>query len=301
MADTAAAKIALLPDRGVIALTGPDAVSLLQGVITNDMDLLATQPALHTALLTPQGKILVDFFVIKNGDGLLLDCPRDKVPDLIKRLTMYLLRAKVEIADVSDKSCITAVWGVASDPNDSAANATSTIVCFGDPRNSAMGFRSIFPVIAEVYEHAFAVHGMQRVDASDYHERRISLGVPEGGRDYVFGDTFAHEALLDQLHGVSFTKGCYVGQEIVSRMQHRGTARKRIVRVVAPGALPKPGAEIAAGETVIGTLGSTNGHEGLALIRLDRAAEALAKGITLAAGPSPIQVEIPPWATFKLG
>ena len=142
------------------------------------------------------------------------------------------------------------------------------------------------------------------VAASDYHAHRLALGVPEGGRDYAFGDAFPHEALLDQLHGVSFDKGCYVGQEIVSRMEHRGTARKRIVPVVAEAALPGGGYEVRAldpdnGSQLIGLLGSTDGRRGLALLRLDRAAELEAKGVRLTAGDIALRVApLPAWATF---
>jgi folate-binding protein YgfZ len=135
---------------------------------------------------------------------------------------------------------------------------------------------------------------------SDYHAHRVRLGVPEGGKDFAFGDTFPHEALLDQLNGVSFTKGCFVGQEVVSRMEHRATTRKRIVSVIGDDKLPHPGTEIRAGQVAIGTLGSTAGRQGLALLRLDRAAEALEKGLHLAAGPVPVTIELPDFATFSL-
>lgn len=276
----------VLADRGVVSVSGPDAASLLQGIVTNDMDHLAEAPAIHTALLTPQGKMLADFFVVGTGDGLLLDVPRSVIGDLVKRLTLYRLRAKVDIRDVSAERTVAVAWDRAPEVRDA--------IVYPDPRLAAMGWRVIAPATPS---------GPSDPDA--YHAHRIGLGVPEGGRDFIYGETFPHEALLDQLHGVSFTKGCYVGQEIVSRMQHRGTARKRIVRVVSgdPAAtLPGSGESIVAGTGTapIGTLGSTAGGQGLALVRLDRAAEAIAAGEAIRCGPVEVRLEVPAWATFRL-
>jgi len=168
---------------------------------------------------------------------------------------------------------------------------------FADPRLPGLGWRCLFAMtgdwlIGEVGRAA---------SAEDYAAHRIALGVPEAGKDFVLGDTFPHEALYDQLDGVSFTKGCYVGQEVVSRMQHRATARKRVVPVVGAAALPAAGTEIKADEVVIGTLGSTAGTRGLALLRLDRAAEMQAKGQSITAGGVALAIEIAPWATFSAG
>ena len=253
------AKIALLPDRGVVAVTGEDARKFLDNIITNDMDLLDKQEAIFTGLLSPQGKILFDFFIVRHRDEYLLDVAKDKAADLIKRLSMYRLRAKVAIAERPDLHVI-ALW-----PLDS--------VGFADSRFAALGGRQIADAAladAELYEA--------------YHAHRISLGVPEGGKDFAFGEAFPHEALFDQLNGVSFTKGCYVGQEIVARMEHRGTARKRIVRVSGEGVLPVAGTDVLAGEVVIGAVGSNSGSLGLALLRLDRVLEFAAKGVGLTAG-----------------
>lgn len=282
------AKIALLPDRGVVSVTGPEAEKLLQGVITNDMDLLGAQPAIHAGLLTPQGKILFDFLVVKADGGFLLDVARDKAADLVKRLSLYKLRAKVEIRDASSELVVFAMWG------DQPTSNTRPDV--RDPRLSALGIRFIALADA-VKDHEAASNG-ESVPPTDYHAHRISLGVPEGGKDYAFGDAFPHEALFDQLHGVSFEKGCYVGQEVVSRMEHRGTARKRVVPVVAEAPLPATGTEITAGDQLIGTLGSSAGNRGLALLRLDRAAEMKTKGADLMAGPVKVEIELPPWAKF---
>jgi len=282
----APAQIALLPDRGVVRVAGEDAEKLLQGIITNDMGLLATQPAIHAALLTPQGKILFDFFVIKAPGGFLLEIAKEKVAELIKRLQMYRLRAKVEIADTSTAHRVFAVWETPQGPTEIAGS-----VSFPDPRLPELGWR----ILADTA----SASAIAATDAAPeaYHAHRIALGVPEGGKDYAFGDAFPHEADFDLLNGVSFDKGCFVGQEVVSRMQHRGGARKRIVPVDGDAPLAS-GAEVTAGSAVIGTIGSVAGRQALAMVRLDRWAEAKAKGEPLRAGGVPIILRQPAWATF---
>jgi folate-binding protein YgfZ len=184
---------------------------------------------------------------------------------------MYRLRAKADIEEARDLTVLAAWGGAPQAPG----------LSFADPRRPELGLRILAasPVAANATE-------------AEYHAHRIALGVPEAGKDYALGDTFPHEANFDVLNGVSFTKGCFVGQEVVSRMQHRGTARKRIVIVEADAPLP-PGAEITAGAAAIGTIGSTAGNLGLALLRLDRAGEARSKGEALVAGGVPVAVRLP--------
>jgi folate-binding protein YgfZ len=278
---------ARLADRGVIRVTGEDSRKLLQDVITNDMALLERQGAIHAGLLTPQGKILFEFFVVAAGNGVLLEAARDKVADLLKRLTMYKLRAKVALEDASEALAVTASWGL-SLPAPDASGA----IRFADPRLPDLGVRDLIPIAA-------ALPAEEPRATAAYHAHRIALGVPEGGKDYAFGDTFPHEANFDQLHGVSFTKGCFVGQEVVSRMQNRGTARKRIVPIEASAPLTA-GASVNAGSATIGAVGSVAGSKALALLRLDRVAEAQRKGEPLTAGGVPITVHKPAWATFDI-
>ncbi len=265
---------ALLPDRGVVSVTGGDAGKLLSGLLTNDVDLLAGQNAIHAGLLSPQGKILFDFLVARTDGGFLLDVARDKAADLVKRLTLYRLRAKVELRDVSDRHVVLAEWG-----GDAVAAAAMS---FADPRHPALGQRSILPCGSSPSPSS---------DAAAYHAHRIALGVPEGGKDYDFGDAFPHEANFDFLNGVSFDKGCYVGQEIVARMEHRGTVRKRIVRVTVATDLPDARPDVMMGDVVIGKLGSVAGRQGLAMLRLDRAIEAIDKGMTVTAAGIALEIE----------
>jgi hypothetical protein len=291
MADT---KIALLPDRGVVTVTGEDAREFLQGLITNDMDLLDKQPALHAGLLSPQGKILFDFFVAASPEGFCLEVARNKSAELAERLKMYKLRSKVTIADASADYTVAAIWGGAYAPHGDGKPP----VLFADPRLVGLGYRELTTLRSD-----WALGGEQCDSATqdEYHAHRIGLGVPEGGRDYAFGDAFAHEALFDQLHGVSFEKGCYVGQEIVARMQNRGTARSRVVPVVAERELPATGTPVTAAGVEIGKLGSTAGTRGLAKIRIDRAAEFKDKGEPLCIGDVTVAIALPPWASFSLG
>jgi len=313
MSPATGAKIAVLADRGVVSVTGAEAVKLLQGVITNDMDLLSVQPAIHAALLTPQGKILFEFFVVKAPDGFWLEVAADKTADLVKRLGLYRLRAKVDIKDRTAEYRVFALWGGTAQ---APAGAVGTLL-FPDPRLPALGLRGLAPdlapdqapdqapdvaadlVLASLAPDFAAAGGALEVAAQDYHAHRIALGVPEGGKDYAFGDAFPHEADFDQLHGVSFAKGCFVGQEVVSRMQNRSQVRKRIVAIVGDAPL-LAGTAITAGAAVIGTVGSVAGSDALALVRLDRAAEAAAKGTRLMAGEVAIALRKPDWANFEL-
>jgi folate-binding protein YgfZ len=284
-------KIAVLPDRAVVRVAGEDAEKLLQGVITNDMDLLASQPAIHAALLTPQGKILFEFFVTKDGEGgYLLETGRDQAAGLAKRLGMYKLRAKVAIEDVSDAYRVLALWGASTH----SPGETARSVSFPDPRLPALGLR-VLAEAAFANDVASASNGMDAT-AEEYHAHRIALGVPEAGTDYALGDTFPHEADMDQLGGASFSKGCFVGQEVVSRMQHRAQVRKRVVPVEAVGSGElRAGAEITTGAAVIGKVGTVAGRRALAMLRLDRAAEAKAKGEPLMADGIEVVPRKPDW------
>lgn len=273
--------IALLPDRTIVTVTGEDAASFLQGMVTCNVETLEAGEARLGALLTPQGKVMFDFLISMNPDGgFRLDSVAARAADLAKRLTLYRLRAKVTIT-LDPAIAVAAAW-------DGAGTAMETGPV-QDARLPALGHR------------IYAAQGAFSADATeaDYHAHRIGLGIPEGGRDFAYGDAFPHEALMDQLGGVDFRKGCYVGQEVVSRMQHRGTARTRIVPIVAVADVsPETGAEITAGQRALGTVGSMAGRRGLALLRLDRLADALAAGEHLRAGPALLGVEKPGFATF---
>lgn len=282
--------VAALEDRGVLSISGPDASHLLQGLLTQDMGLLDRQPAIYAALLSPQGKILFDFLLARQGDAYLVDCRREVLADLTKRLALYKLRAKVTFSDASDKLRVFAIWGGGRPP----ASPREGLI-FADPRLAALGWRALVPRTLGV---PLEWDG-EAASVDQWHAHRIALGVPDGGLDFAYGDAFPHEADMDQLAGVSFTKGCYVGQEVVSRMQHRGTARKRIV-IVRSAAPLSQGAPIVAGDISIGSVASSAGEQALALLRLDRAAEAKAKALPMTTGGVPVEMVLPPWAQFSI-
>lgn len=282
-----------LASRGLIRISGPDASHFLQNLVTCDVEKIDDSKAGFGALLTPQGKILFDFMIFKSGDGYVLDTPRDTLGDLSKRLTFYRLRSKVEIEPLSDDQGIVAVWGGEALPD---LPGTS----FGDPRLEALGTRHAGPVadIVAALEEA----GATRSDENGYTAHRISLAVPEGLTDYAYSDVFPHDADMDQLGGVSFTKGCYVGQEVVARMQHRSTARKRMILVTSASPLPEKGAPIIVDDKSVGTLGSTSSsdgtHVGIALVRLDKAGAARDKGSDFTCGDAQVTLTLPEWAGF---
>jgi hypothetical protein len=291
-----------LTDRGVVLISGEDARTFLQDLITADVEAMKPGEAHLAALLTPQGKILFDFLVIYAPDGLptlarfdgfaeirgyFLDVPKSALPDLVKRLSFYKLRAKVQIAEViwhEQRLGVVAAWG-----SDRVYQTDALFV--RDVRHPDLGERLY---LIEGDAEAISV-----ADPPAYHAHRIALGIPEGGKDFAFGELFPHDVDMDQLGGVDFKKGCYVGQEVVSRMQHRGTARRRfVIATTTEASLPPAGTPVTAGTAAIGTLGSSSGHNGLALVRLDRAKAAMDAGTQLEAGGVALTLALPGWAKF---
>jgi len=284
-------KAALLPERGVIKVVGDDARKFLHGLVTADMLGLAPGTARFGALLTPQGKIIADFFVTEapqsEGGGFFLDIPRALAITLVDKLNLYKLRAKVLVEDLTEILGVLAVWD--------GAGAAKQGLTYVDPRLPTLGFRVMIPPHRAIA--AASELGAALVSAEDYEAHRIALGVPRGGVDFAYGDAFPHEADMDQLGGVDFAKGCYVGQEVVSRIEHRGIARTRAVALRYDGAAPASGTPITAGERQVGTIGSAARGRGIALVRLDRVAEA--DQAALAAGGIPIRLIKPDWARFS--
>jgi folate-binding protein YgfZ len=261
------------PDRAVLAAAGPDARHFLHTLLTNDIEHLAPGAPVYAALLSPQGKMLFDMFVLAEGpESFLIDCSASQREDLLKRLVLYRLRAKVTIQARDDLEV-----GV-------AAHEPEGTLAYQDPRRPEMGWRCFIPA-------------GRLADGTGYDAVRMALGLADTDADLGTGQFFPHEANLDQLHGVSFSKGCYVGQEVVSRMQHRGTARSRILPVSYAAPAPPKGSVIMAGETVVGETLSSLGSRGLALIRLDRLAEATAPLLT---GAVITRVHKPGWAGFDV-
>jgi folate-binding protein YgfZ len=264
----------VLTDRGVVEVAGPDAAKFLHNLVTNDIASLEPGEARFAGLLSPQGKLLVDFLVFareareaEEGRVYLLDCPRALVDVLISVMTRYKMRAKITIADRSEELRSVAFA-------DSGQPETTALALAADPRSPALGWRAIV---------AASDAGVS-LERDAYETLRIDAGVPQGGVDFEYGDAFPHEANMDRLAGVDFKKGCYVGQEVVSRMKHRGTVRKRVTPFHAKGPAPEPGTKITVGELELGVTGSRLGEKGLALIRLDRLEDAKAAGAEPLAG-----------------
>jgi tRNA-modifying protein YgfZ len=278
---SAAPRVVWLRDRGVVRLKGADAYGFLQALITNDMALLSPQRALWAAMLSPQGRYLVDFFVVQAQGDVLLDVDAASVDALVKKLTMYRLRADVQIQ--RDDASVYAIFGgeVAPDGN----------VVYRDERSEMMGWRSIIA-------HAQGANDVCREEDAtmqDYEHHRLSLGVPEGAKDAVVDRSLMLEMGYDLLGAVSFSKGCYVGQEVTARSKHRGELRKALFLVEADTALPVAGTPVMAGDDELGELRSSEGGVGLALLRLDRVAEAQDSSVT--AGGVHVTVRVPAWRT----
>ncbi|MBW6420610.1 folate-binding protein YgfZ [Rhizobium sp. XQZ8] len=263
---------AYLSTKSLIRLSGKDAQDFLQGLITTDIDSLPENEARPGALLTPQGKILFDFLIWRDGDGFLIETETAHREALMRRLTMYKLRAAVEIAAVAGGG-ITVFWG------DEAGKATVKDAAFD---KAGITLTRASGKLADGSEEA-------------YHDLRIAAGISASGHDYGLQDAFPHDVLLDKTGGLSFRKGCYVGQEVVSRMQHRGTARRRLAIVSGANALPASGTEIVAGGKPVGTLGSVAGNKGLAIVRTDRVGDALTRDLPLTAGDVVLTLILPEW------
>lgn len=263
---------ATLPSRHLIRIGGKDAGDFLHSLITTDVDSLPEGGARPGALLTPQGKILFDFILWRDGDGFLMETDESQRDGLIRRLTMYKLRAAVDISPAGEG--VTVYWG------DDAGRGIVTDAAFA---KAGVALSRAPGKAADGGEEA-------------YQALRVASGIATSGADFALQDAFPHDVLLDRTDGLSFRKGCYVGQEVVSRMQHRGTARRRVTLVEADADLPATGTEIIAGGKPVGALGSVAGKSGLAIVRIDRVADATASGVPLMAGDVEVKITLPAWS-----
>ena len=285
-----------LKSRTVLSISGPEAKEFLQGLVTNNLDHISEAKSLYAALLTPQGKILFDFFISHpEPDTFWLECSADQSADLAKRLKFYKLRADVTITPLTDSLKVIAIWGNSTADvfaGTTAGSAGKILDGFGyvDPRDAQAGLRVII-------DNDKTPEGLAPSDAQAYNAHRIKLGLADTDADIGSSERFPHECNLDVTNGVDFSKGCYVGQEVVSRMYHKTTVRKRILPVSATQPLVT-GDKINAGEKSIGDILSTAGPHALAAVRLDRADQALAANVSLTAGDADITLTRSSWATF---
>jgi folate-binding protein YgfZ len=278
----------VLTDRTIIRVSGPDAEHLLQNIVTADLDTLEAGQAKPCALLTPQGKILFDFLISRDGaDAFLLDCRAELAADLTRRLMLYKLRAKAEISQEKE-ILVGAAWDDDSPGSQTDSSASQT------ESTQLRDLRFSETPVWRIYANDFR----PTATLADWNALRVANGVAESGPDYDLSDVFPHDVLLDQNGGVGFKKGCYVGQEVVSRMQHRGTARRRVLIASADTNLPDARTGITANGRTIGALGTVDGRDGLAIVRIDRVKDALDHETPILAGDVPLLFTIPPGAQF---
>jgi hypothetical protein len=288
----------ILETRGLIRASGPDTRDFLQGMVSNDMDKLAPERALWAAFLTPQGKFLHDFFLTtaSDDDSILIDCEAARLDDLLRRFTMYKLRAEVELSDVSADYRVATLFGAEALPAlDLPAEAGHAVPFAGglvyvDPRLAELGARAVLP--RGNVEAAIGTAGFHLTDPAAYDRLRISLGVPDGSRDLEVERATLLENGFEELHGVDWDKGCFVGQELTARMKYRALVKKRLLPVEIDGPAPAPGTAVMAGNKDAGTIFSTADGLGLALLRLENLEDVLT------AGEARLTPKKPAWAAF---
>ncbi len=258
----------ILSNRSVLRIAGDEARPFLQGLVTQDILHVAEGAAVFTALLTPQGKILFDFILVPKGDEFLIDCDAEAAPALLKRLTLYKLRARVTIVPEPD---LAVAVGDIRDP----------VAAFVDPRSDTLASRAII-------KNA----DMPSADG-DYDTARLAAGVPEFGKDFWSEEVFLLDVNYDALNAVSYKKGCFVGQEVTSRMKRKGEIRKRTLMASFEGPAPAKGADVLAGENSVGKILSGRDGAALALVRLDRLKTATDEGRRLTVDGQPLQISFP--------
>ena len=290
----------VLDQRGIVRVTGIDARGLLQGLVSNDLDSLTPAHPIYAALLTPQGKYLFDFLLYQAADEILLDVEARRLAALVQRLTMYRLRAQVAIEAAGDTLAVLAVFGDGAAERlglPAVAGATrsegGTLLAI-DPRLAELGARVVLPAGAVA---AFAAaHDLTPAPFAAYDRHRLVLGVPDGSRDLIVDRSLLLESGFEELNGVSFTKGCFVGQELTARTKHRALVKKRLVPVRVDGQLPPAGTPISRAGRDAGELRSGTGDMALALLRLEQLANTAAG--PLMAGDARLRPAPPPWLTL---
>lgn len=262
-------------ERAFLRVSGPDAASFLDNLLTQNLARLGEKRVLYGALLTPQGKVVADMLLwAEANDSVLIELDPARADDILRRLSMYKLRTKAAIENVSDQ--LTAIW---------SASAFDTAA--PDPRfpHGELGWRGV----------AAAGDAFEPDSTNSSELQRLNLGVPDLARDAAAEEVFALEALLDELNGVDFQKGCFVGQENVSRMKRRATTRKKFCPITFDGDRPAYGEPVCAGAAEIGAVRTGMQGRAIALLRLDRALEAIGKGEQLTAGEKPVRLDPPAW------
>jgi folate-binding protein YgfZ len=288
----------LLPTRGVLRVSGADREAFLQGIVSNDVAKVSAERAVWSAFLTPQGKFLHEFFLVEQQGAYLLDCEAARRDDLLRRLRIYKLRSQVVVDDADDDFAVAALFGagafesISLRPELGRATAFAGGVAYVDPRLGALGARAILP--RETAAAALASSGLDPAGPEDYERLRLSWGVPDGSRDLEVGKSALLESGFDELHGVDWDKGCYLGQELTARTRYRGLVKKRLVPVEIDGPAPAPGTQVTADGKDAGVMRSAVEGLGLALLRLDQ----LDGPGALTAGTARLTPKKPDWAAF---
>lgn len=280
-----------LTDRAIIRITGEDSRTFLQGLISNDINHADGTAGIYAALLTPQGKYLADFFIVADGADLLVDCRAEDLQELVKKLTMFKLRSKASLEDVSAEYSVHALFGDgAADvlPDGTQTKTGDGVILYADPRLAEAGVRVIAP-----RDWDAAVLGGDAAPESEYQRHRIALGLPEAPLDLEKEKSILLESGFDELSGVDWKKGCYMGQELTARTKYRGLIKKRLVPVRLDGTA-EPGTDVMQDGKVVGDVRSVSGDMGIAMLRL----AAIEKGAELAAGDASLTPAPPAW--FKL-
>ena len=278
-----------LSDRGLVKIYGSDCSDFLQNLISCDIQKVESVGPQYGALLSPQGKLLFDFIIIQSQDYFLFDIQRSLVSDFIKKMNMYKLRANVDVEDLSNKFAVIGIWNVDEEPD-------WVETPFLDPRYRQLGYRVFLE--REKLPRFLSQSSVEITSLDDYNQHRIELCIPTGVNDFDYGTVFPHDINMDYLNGIDFSKGCFVGQEVVSRMRHRGTARRRCVSVLSTDSPLKTKVEISADGKNIGMVGSTSKNLGIAIIRLDRAKLAFDEAIKFIADGIEVKFKQSKWTDF---
>ncbi len=291
-------KALILEDRGLLAVEGPDGRAFLQGLVSNDIEKAGPERVIWAALLTPQGKFLHEFFVFNpEPDLLLLDCEASRIGDLRKRLSLYKLRSNVTLTDVSESRCVAALFGegalealgLPAETGQARLGDGNQVAV--DPRHQGLGARGAFA--RPDGRGAPDLAGFAPATRADYDRLRISLGLPDGSRDLEVEKSILLENGFDELHGIDWDKGCYMGQELTARTRYRGLVKKRLLPVTFDGPAPAPGTQVTCNGKDAGTIRSSAGDRGLALLRLEHLEGALLAGETRITPGLPDWVSLP--------
>ena len=288
-----------LTNRGILSVSGIDSLAFLQGIVTNDVERVSSSHSIYAAILSPQGKYLSDFFIVKFGSGFLLDCPANQINELTKRLSTYRLRAKVDIEDQSKIYNVISVIGKKAHSDTGLSEIPGKTVPFSegmvfvDPRLIELGIRAILPTTStQKFLNKF---GYSAESMASYKAAQFSLGVPDGGDDKILKQAFPLEVGFDELNAISFDKGCYIGQEVTTRMKIRKLVKKRLVPMVFSGSAPKPGSTIRKQDMRAGQIFAASGGAGRAMLRLEILDQVLNEGTKLVAEETTLKVRKPSW------